>query len=158
MLALVAVLGLAYLSMINHLLQDSSRLIVSFASLASIWIVFVRTEKTLMKQDFFGHALLGAAHVLAMLGLYRLTTDIGSLAVSASWLFYAVGVILFAFMRRDNDLVKSALFVLGFAAAKALLYDAASAPTVVRIFCLLLTGVVLYGCGFFMRKAADWKK
>lgn len=54
-------------------------------------------------------------------------------------------------------MAKSALFVLGFAAGKALLYDAASAPTVVRIGCLLLTGAVLYGCGLLMRKIAHWK-
>jgi hypothetical protein len=63
----------------------------------------------------------------------------------------------FAFVRKDQVMAKSALFVLGFAAAKALLYDAASAPTLVRIVCLMLTGAVLYGCGFFMRKVADWK-
>ena len=63
---------------------------------------------------------------------------------------------MFAFARRDDVMAKSALFVLGFAAGKALLFDAASASTVVRIFCLLLTGAVLYGCGLFMRKIGSW--
>lgn len=159
MLALLAVLAIEYLTMLSHLLKEdnSSWLVVSFAALASIWLVLVRGADSLVKRNTYGHMLLGTAHLLAILGLYRLTNDVGSLAVSASWLFYAVGVIVFAFTRKDEDMAKSALFVLGFAAAKALLYDAASAPTAVRIFCLLLTGAVLYGCGFFMRQIANWK-
>lgn len=93
-----------------------------------------------------------------MSALYQLTEDVSSLAVSASWLFYAVAVMGFAFIRKDELMAKSALLVLAFAAGKALLYDAASAPTTIRIFCLLLTGAVLYGCGFFMRRIAHWKR
>ena len=52
---------------------------------------------------------------------------------------------------------KSAMLVLGFAAGKALLYDAASAPTTIRILCLLLTGAALYGSGFLIRKISGWK-
>lgn len=54
-------------------------------------------------------------------------------------------------------MARSALIVLSFAAGKVLLYDASSTPTVVRILCLLMTGVVLYGSGFLIRKIAGWK-
>ena len=157
-LAIIAILGIEYLRMLSHLLQGDGGawVAVSFAAVASIWAFITIASDKVEQQPTYGHALLGAAHLLAVSGLYRLTYDVGSLAVSASWLFYGVGVIAFAFMRKDEVMAKSALFVLAFAAGKALLYDAASAPTIVRIFCLLLTGAVLYGCGLFMRKIGDW--
>jgi len=61
-----------------------------------------------------------------------------------------------AFVYKNKTMANSAIPVLGFAAGKALLFDAASAPTIVRIGCLALTGAVLYGCGFFMRKIKNW--
>jgi hypothetical protein len=80
-----------------------------------------------------------------------------SLAVSASWLCYAALVIGYAFFLKDRIMADSAMMVLGIAAVKALLYDAASAPTLVRILCLLLTGMVLYVCGFLIKKIAAWR-
>lgn len=157
-LAVLAVLLLEYVGMVSHLLSGSelSWLAVSLASLVALWaVIYARGEEFAGKN---GHGpLLGAAHLLAVSGLYRLTTDTGSLAVSASWLFYAVCVIAFAFDRKDEVMAKSAMLVLGFAAGKALLYDAASAPTTVRILCLLLTGAALYGSGFLIRKISSWK-
>lgn len=157
-LGLLAVLVIEYLSMVSHLLSgnEMSWLAVSLVSVGSLWVVIDFKGAELHPQN--GYApLLGAAHLLAVLGLYRLTKDAGSLEVSASWLFYAVCVIGYAFSRRDEVMAKSAMFVLGFAAGKALLYDAASAPTVVRIMCLLLTGAALYGSGFLIRRISGWK-
>ncbi len=155
-LAILAILAIEYITMLFHLFakKESSWLLVSFASLFSIWIAIIKLNNA--KKEGYGQVLLFAAHLLAVTGLYRLTLDISSLAVSASWLFYAVGVMLFAFNRKDESMAKSALFVLAFSAGKALLYDAASAPTILRIFCLLLTGAVLYGCGFLMRRINGW--
>ncbi len=157
-LAVLAVLVIEYLSMVSHLLSgnEMSWLAVSLVSVGSLWVLIDFKGGEMDPHN--GYApLLGAAHLLAVLGLYRLTKDAGSLEVSASWLFYAVCVIAFAFTRRDETMAKSAMFVLGFAAGKALLYDAASAPTVVRILCLLLTGAALYGSGFLMRRISGWK-
>ena len=157
-LGLLAVLVIEYLSMVSHLLggSDMSWLAVSLVSVGSLWVLIDFKGGEMDPQN--GYApLLGAAHLLAVLGLYRLTKDAGSLEVSASWLFYAVCVIGYAFSRRDQVMAKSAMFVLGFAAGKALLYDAASAPSVVRIFCLLLTGAALYGSGFLIRRISGWK-
>ncbi len=157
-LAVLAVLLLEYAGMISHLLSgsDLAWLAVSLASLVSVWaLIYARGGEF---AGGLGHGpLLGAAHLLAITGLYRLTTDTGSLAVSASWLLYAVCVIAFAFEKKDEAMAKSAMLVLGFAAGKALLYDAASAPTTVRILCLLLTGAALYGSGFLMRRISGWK-
>ena len=72
----------------------------------------------------------GAAHLLVV-GFYRLTEDTGSLAVSASWLFYSVGVMGFRSYAKMR-LRLSLQFVLAFAAGKHC-SDAASAPTIVRI-------------------------
>lgn len=157
-LAVLAVLLIEYVAMVSHLLSgnDTAWLAVSLASVVSLWaLIYARGEDFAGKN---GHGpLLGAAHLLAVSGLYRLTTETGSLAVSASWLVYAVGVIALAFERKDEVMAKSAMLVLGFAAGKALLYDAASAPTTVRILCLLLTGAALYGSGFLIRRISGWK-
>ncbi len=157
-LAVLAVMLLEYVGMISHLLSgnDLSWLAVALASLVALWVmVYARGDEFAGKASY--GPLLGAAHVLAVSGLYRLTTDTGSLAVSASWLLYAVSIIAFAFDRKDEVMAKSAMLVLGFAAGKALLYDAASAPTTVRILCLLLTGAALYGSGFLIRRISGWK-
>lgn len=158
-LGVLAILANEYITMIFHLLGNPRLplLAVSFAAIASIWAVIVTLGNTFTEEKKYGQALLSAAHLLAVLALYRIATDTGSLAVSASWLFYALFVMLFAFHRKDELMAKSALFVLGFAAGKALLYDASSAPTIVRILCLLLTGAVLYGCGLLMRRIDGWK-
>lgn len=160
LLAILAILAIEYLTILSHLINGYSIkwLFISFASFASIWFVLTSSKSKVIEQKNYGNTLLAAAHLLGVVGLYRLTNDIGSLAVSASWLFYAVSVISFAFVRKDEVMAKSALFVLAFAAGKALLYDASSAPTVVRIFCLLITGAVLYGCGLLMRKIEAWSK
>ncbi len=156
--AALIILGAEYISMIYHLIVDfkNSWLIVSIASFASIWLLLIHQAAKLTQKTELDYTLLGAAHLLAVTALYQITTDHGSLAVSASWLFYAACVISIAFVRKDKIMATSALFVLSFAAAKALLYDAASAPTIVRILCLLLTGAVLYGAGFLFRRIAEW--
>ncbi len=146
-----------YATIIDRLLHptDPYWILIALVSLIGLWVAIVGSNKQFIQRNIV--FLLTAAHVLAIITFYRLTTDIGSLAVSTSWLFYGVLVMLYAFACKNEEIAQSALAILGFAAAKALLYDAASAPTVVRIFCLLLTGVVLYGCGFLMRKTTSWK-
>lgn len=156
--AVFGILAIEYVGMAWHLLsgKETGWLAVSMWSVGSLWVfIFSRGAEVKEREGYV--LLLSSAHLLAILAFYRLTTDISSLAVSASWLVYAVAVITFAFNRKDEAMAKSATFVLGFAAGKALLYDAASAPTVVRITCLMLTGAVLYGAGFFFRMISAWK-
>jgi hypothetical protein len=102
------------------------------------------------------YLLLACAHLLAVVCLYSDCTDISSLAVSASWLIYAILVLSIAFMLKNKTLANSALLVLCLSAAKALLFDASGAPTTIRILCLLITGIVLYGAGLLFRKFASW--
>lgn len=158
-IGILLVLGIEYISLLMDLFDNHKEapLLIAFAVFASIWFVLVAAGDGRERLGKQGSALLAAAHLLAIMGLFRLTDGVGSLAVSASWLFYGVAIILFAAQRRDEVMAKSALLVLSLAAGKALLYDAASAPTVVRILCLLLTGVVLYGTGLMMRRIGSWK-
>jgi hypothetical protein len=100
--------------------------------------------------------ILFAAHGLAILAFYNLAKPVGSLAVSATWLGYSIVVMGAGYAIRDKVVAKSALGTLGLAAAKALLYDAAQAAAPVRIGCLLLTGLVLYGCGYLLKQIETW--
>lgn len=156
---LLAVIAIEYIKLINNLINTNEiqSLIVGFAALASLWFAILRHQERINKEHDGGYIMLATAHVLAITALYRLTTDWGSLAVSASWLLYAIVVIGLAFVYKNNVMARSAVFVLTFSAAKALLFDAASAPTGVRIFCLILTGIVLYWAGFLFRRIADWQ-
>jgi hypothetical protein len=159
LLAIGVIFVIEYITIAKKLFDigGMSWVMVSLATVASIWILLVKKSDMLRTKSDAYYGLLASAHILAILGLYRLANDVSSLAVSASWLIYAVIVMLFSTWRKDAVMAKSALIALGFAAGKALLYDAANAPTLIRIFCLLLTGVVLYGCGFLMRRVATWK-
>lgn len=158
--ALLIVLVAEYFVVLSRLWNSTEEfwLIVSGASFTSLWLAisFGNRKGTRLKE--LNLALLGAAHILAILGLYRLVHDFGSLEVSAVWLVYAVAVILFAMLLKDATMARSAMLVLALAAGKALLYDAASAPTLIRVLCLVLTGAVLYGCGFLLRRISHWNK
>jgi uncharacterized membrane protein len=158
LIAIAIIAVIEYFSIIIHLLDTNkiSWVLVSMATLISFWILLINKSSLIKEKIENYYGLLGAAHILAIFSLYRYTNDIGSLAVSASWLCYAVAVMLFASTRKDEVMARSALVVLALAAGKALLYDAANAPTLLRIACLLMTGAVLYGCGFFMRRISTW--
>lgn len=152
------IIPVEYISLVMHLFETSSDLYIwpALTAVASVWALIAIKYDLIRLRDGFYSGLLAVTHALAVLGFYRLGEHTSSLAVSALWLFYAVAVMLFAAKRKDERMAKSALFVLTFAAGKALLYDASSAPTLIRIFCLLLTGAVLYGCGFLLRKIGNW--
>jgi uncharacterized membrane protein len=158
-IALFTIAAIEYTSMIFYLATDDSFSwsIVSLAALGSIWLLCILQRESISKKNEYAYMVLSAAHFLAIMSFYQLTNSYGSLAVSASWLLYAIFVITFAFIRKDKVMANSALIVLSFAAVKTLLYDASSAPTVIRISCLLVTGAVLYGAGFLMRKIATFR-
>ena len=97
---------------------------------------------------------LSLIHFMVICTLYRMTSPYGSLAVSMSWLFYSVIVLGLAFQKKDWTFARSAMLVLMISAGKALLYDSAQAPSLVRIGSLLVTGILLYGSGYLFRKIA----
>lgn len=153
------VISVEYLRLAWNLIDTPNQvpLLVDAFAILSIWTLFIRKKDALSSDEVFAYIVLGAAHFLVITTLYNLTHEQNSLAVSISWLIYAIAIIIFAFIRKDRIMANSALFVLGLAAGKALIYDAASTPTVVRIICLLLTGIVLYGAGYLFKQIARWK-
>ncbi|WP_298624360.1 DUF2339 domain-containing protein [uncultured Legionella sp.] len=155
-IAFSSILGIEYLSMLSHLLKPFSLpwAIVSWASFMSLWYIIIKHHKTLNKNKHYIFSLLAAAHVLCIMGLYQLTINYGSLAVSSSWLIYSIIVLSFSYINKDLMMAKSVLIVLSFAAGKALLYDAASTPNIHRTLSLILTGVVLYASGLAIRRMA----
>ncbi len=140
----------------NLFFNNEPFLLVSFAAVASLWLLRINCFTSLKHENFYDYVLLGVTHLLALMALYRFGDLSGELAISSLWLFYAVAVLFFSFLRKDKVMANSALFVFSFAAGKALLYDAASASSIVRIACLILTGIVLYGAGYFMKKITKW--
>jgi hypothetical protein len=158
-IAIAIVILIEYVTTVFRLIGESREkvLAVGILSLAAAWTaIALRRDKS--SESGFNHiGILAAAHVLAILALYQLADPAGSFAVSSCWLIYAGGVIGFAFCQKDKWMAKSAMMVLALAAAKALLYDTSEAPAVVRIACLLLTGLVLYGSGFALRRVDSWQ-
>lgn len=158
LIALSLILGIEYLNILSHLLNTIHFrwAVVAMASLASLWYVFITHRTQWIQKEEYSYALLAATHLLAIACLYQLTTHYGSLAVSSSWLLYSLIVLGFAYIQNDIVVAKSVLIILFFAAGKALLYDAASTPTIIRTLCLILTGIVLYASGFVIRKMTRW--
>jgi len=155
-IAMFIVLLIEYVTIIGTLIfsyVSDNMLVVSILSVVSIWTMVIRQNSN--KSDY---SALAAANILAVSILWYLTRDVSSLAVSLSWLFYAVSIILFSYDRKDKEMAQSALLVLLLATGKVLLIDVAGSATVIRILCLLSTGAVLYGSGLVLKKADTWKR
>jgi len=157
--ALSAILGIEYLSMIGHLLSSKELTwsVVAWPSFASIWCLLIKNRKEFAHKEEYCYVLLAATHLLAIMSLYQLTSEYGTLAVSASWLAYVLIMLQVSTLRNDILIAKSVLIVLFFAAGKALLYDASSTPTIIRTLSLILTGIVLYASGLVIRKKTNWQ-
>lgn len=119
---------------------------------ASIWIVLVSKHLLKKGDPSLKEIIFLALHILALALFLNVFRYNNSLAVSATWLLYAVIILTVGYEYRDNIVVRSAILIFCVSALKALLYDAMNAPTAVRILCLLLTGVVLYAAGIAMRR------
>ncbi|MBL7480923.1 DUF2339 domain-containing protein [Legionella bononiensis] len=155
-IALSSILGIEYLNMLSHLAMqfNASWAIVSWTSFLSLWYIIIKHHSALNTNKNYIYPILAAAHILCIMGLYQITINYGSLAVSTSWLIYALIVLSFSYIKKDLIMAKSVLIVLSFAAGKALLYDAASTPNIHRTLSLILTGIVLYTSGLVIRKMA----
>lgn len=101
--------------------------------------------------------LLFLGHVFGVVTLFYFTKEIGSFAVSFSWAIYALSILGLGFSFCHKVLAKSSLYILLFSVGKVLLYDLSGANTLVRIFCLLLTGSLLYVHGLILRKIEELK-
>ena len=159
-LAIFAVLIIEYIRIMDGLFEKKTDefALVSVVSVVSLLVLFIlRRSRITERSENVAYLYLLGAHSMAINSLYHITSDIGSLAVSGAWLFYAIVIMTFGFIKRDQIMAKSALFVLMLAAAKVLVYDASSADAIIRILCLLLTGAVLYGCGILLRRISTWQ-
>jgi hypothetical protein len=158
-LLIILVLGIEYAKMVFNLFieDDIKSWPAIILACVGIWFCFFRHKHVLEKDHGFGATTLIAAHFLVISAFYRFADPHGSLVVSAAWLIYAVAILLVSYLGKDKLLARSALLVLAFAAGKALLFDAASAPTIVRILCLISTGVVLYLSGLYFRRISHWQ-
>ena len=104
-------------------------------------------------------ALFTFAHVQALIGLYRLfqPQSLGAgLPLSVAWSGYGLALVLVGASLKNVDLARSAVVLLLVTAAKALLIDTASSDTVVRVFCYLGLGLLLYASGWFLRRIGSW--
>ena len=101
---------------------------------------------------------LWGLHMIAISLIYKLSSGSGSFAVSGVWGLYAVLVLSYGYVKREVMLAKSSTLILLAVAGKALIYDASQAASGLRIACLLLTGVVLYGSGYLFKKMSAWKE
>ena len=158
-LAVGAVVAMEYFRILFSLVDghaDSNLVTLSFLAPATLAFFFTKQRSIRASTELL--PVLFMAHALTILALYNIARPFGSLAVSGTWLAYAVVVMGAGFAIRDKVVAKSALATLGLAAAKALLYDASMAPAPVRIACLLITGLVLYGCGFLLKRIETWPK
>jgi len=153
-LAIMTIVVIEYFTILMNAGTGFDWLLAAIAAFASFWVLLIMQHDFIKTKDDYSWLILAAAHVLGITVLYQVVS--GSLAVSTCWLLYALVVIGCAFIRKDKIMAKSALIILSAAAAKALLYDTASTAPLVRIACLLLTGIVLYSCGLLIRRVANW--
>ena len=110
-------------------------------------------------KSTLGSILLPFAHVEIMLGMYRLvdSSNGGALMLTLLWGAYALIVLGLAYWRRDSTIGNSALLILLVVSGKALLFDMAKAENILRIICLFLEGMLLYGCGLVFKRFKEWE-
>jgi len=153
---LAAVALLEFLRICFNLLSDSSLINVVPAIITVALGLFYYTQGSRLLKSMDG-VFLGLVHLLSVMSLYRVAFDYGSLAVSLSWGFYSLIILSYGYLRRDAVICKSSLMVLGITSLKALLYDANQAASGVRIFTLIVTGIILYASGYMFKKISSWK-
>lgn len=100
---------------------------------------------------------LNLINILCVLILYRIGFNYGSLAVSFLWGLYSFTILIIGYFKKNVVMAKSSLIVLTITTLKALVYDINSAPSLIRISSLVLTGVVLYGAGYLFKKINNWQ-
>lgn len=136
-----------------------SEILVSFGFSIILMMVFqINKKRNEIKNREISLIILVFAHLQSVCAIYSIFNSMGSLAVSASWSLYAILILLFAFWKKDSYLGHSSVFVMIIAALKVLLYDVSDSEPVIRIICLLLTGILLYVGGLLLRIISKWSK
>jgi hypothetical protein len=97
-------------------------------------------------------ALLYTPHILMASSLYALLKSSGSFVVSAAWAVYALAILGYGYKTNDKTFAKSSMAILILSALKVLFFDLSGANTIIRVLCLLVTGMLLYISGWMFRK------
>lgn len=151
----IAISFFEFLKICSSLLDGSfANLPVAIVTIAIGFFYYLSRAKLIENRAI---GFLTVINALAILALYRLAYPYGSLYVSLAWGIYSVIILAIGYIQKDISLARSSLLVLLAASLKAFLYDASQATTGVRIICLLLTGLLLYGTGYLFQKMASWK-
>ena len=154
-LIMLLIAGLEFIEISFGLLGGSRQDLFPALITIVLGIVYYMQGYQLMKDS--RTVFLNLIHIFSILTLYRLVYDFGSLAVSGVWAIYAGIILFFGFQRKDKHLARSSLVVVVISALKALIYDASQATSLVRVACLIMTGLILYGAGFLFQKVQKWE-
>ena len=105
------------------------------------------------KQKTIGNSLLlllFAAHVAAMVAIYRLIDT--SVVVSILWGALAVGSLLIAAAKNNRRLAQSSFLVFFASAVKVMMFDLEGSSPLVKIGCLVALGASLYAGGWLYQR------
>ncbi|MEZ4744019.1 MAG: DUF2339 domain-containing protein [Bdellovibrionota bacterium] len=130
----------------------------AFFLITAIFIKIPRHEKTDHSTPYIS-ALLFCAHLEILLAIYRFSENInwsGSLFVTIFWGVYALLILGIAFWKKNKDFGKSALLILIAVGFKAFFYDLSETAQLVRVLSLLIEGLLLYGCGWLLKRMEKW--
>lgn len=144
-----------FLRIVFSLISEANILNI-VSSLVTIVLGFFYYTKSYKNMKNHEDLFLYLLHALCILVLYRIAYEYGSLGVSAAWGLYSVAILTWGYFEKNPILAKSSLLVLTVTSLKALVYDVAQTPSVVRIASLILTGFILYGAGYLIQKIKKW--
>ncbi len=127
------------------------------AALATVAFWF-KSEKNPAKLGYT--VILGFAHLQVLQAIYRLSLKVesGALFVSSCWGAYALAILLWAVKKKDRSLGNSAILILIAVGLKASFYDLWHTGSLIRVLSLLISGLLLYGCGWIYQRMQGWPK
>lgn len=152
-----AVFAINYLRVIAHanLHIVPAHEVLALVYAAQLYAAYYYSRR-LPSLEALGGPLLYAGHI-ALMGAALQIFD-GRLAVSFAWGVVGIACLAIALQKQDKLLGKSSLLIFAASAAKVLLFDLSGAAPLVRIACLFVLGVTLYGGGWMYRKVDSMEK
>lgn len=131
----------------------------AYGALALIGILALGRERKSEGVSGYQSVLLGFGHLEVLLGLYRFSQQLswsGAFFVTLTWGLYALTILGIAYRRKDKTLGNSALVILLAVSLKACFYDVINTSSLIRVVCLLVEGILLYGCGWIFKRMEHW--
>ncbi len=148
--ALMYLQSCAYLIRFFQPVSGASNFAVLLAVLFAAELYYAYTFVRRDSNREIRNAVLYAGHVMGLNALVLVLDD--RLMISVAWAVLAIVTMSLGIRAQDRDLGRSALLILGFLTAKVMLHDLSGAPPVIRILCLLVLGVTLYGAGWIYQR------